>query len=101
MATDTKDPAAELERMIGGAPQEVAETLRIFEENIRIVDQRRPRYLKRYNNEWIAFFAGRVQAHSPSIESVLNSLDRKGLTGLDRRKVVIQFITDEPRVAIF
>ncbi len=80
-----------------GDPQEVDRALTAFRKSARKLSSRQSKMVERYPQEWVAIHAGRVRAHGASMESVLNEIDKKGLT---RSETILRFIEVEPRTLI-
>ena len=53
--------------------------------------------LKRFPNQWIAFYSGRVQARAESLEALLETMDAKGVK---RNRAHIRYLDPDPPVVI-
>ena len=80
--------------------RKVAEELdSYFEDACKLAD-RAEDLRRRYPDEWIAFFQGRVRCHARSFEELLGMLDELENRGLDRTRVHILLATGSTPIAI-
>ena len=81
-----------------GDPKKAAEELEAFQETAKGLSSSQPRMVEEYPGQWVGLHSGRVRAHGPTLESVLERID---LEGLSREQVIVRFIHTEPRTMIF
>lgn len=87
---------ADVEKIIGD-PGKIAEQMEAFRESVALLSAENPRMVEEYPDEWIGIHSGKVRAHGPTFESVLQALDAGGYS---RAQAIIRYIESEPRTMI-
>lgn len=77
-----------------GDPREIARASELFRKSIDALLSQESKLMKRYPQEWVAFYDGRLRAHDKSLDAVLEMLDAKGLP---RGETLVEFLETEPR----
>ena len=61
------------------APKKLARDLRAFSRTARVFLSNERRLLKKYPQQWIALYDGKVRASAKSLDQVISKLDRLGV----------------------
>lgn len=67
--------------------------LRAFKKDAQALSAHHPGMIKKYPNQWIAFYQGKVRAQARTFEAVLNLINK---LDLPRDRVIIRFIEKNP-----
>lgn len=86
-------PDATIEEIIGD-PHQLDFDLQSFRKDTQILSSNRANLIDKYPKKWIAIYQGKVQANGPSINSVLQAIDK---LGLPRENVVVRLIDKNVR----
>lgn len=87
---------ADVEKIIGD-PGKMAARMKAFQESAALLSSESTRLVEQYPDEWIGIHSGKVRAHGPTFESVLQALDEGGYS---RQQAIIRYIESEPRIVI-
>lgn len=82
-----------IEEIIGD-PKRLDAELQNFRKDTQILSSRRANLIKKYQKKWVAIYEGKVQASAPSINSVLQAVDK---LGLPRENIVVRFVDKNVR----
>ena len=80
-----------------GDPQKLDRDIVEFARSHDELSAKYDKLLKRYPNQWIAFYGGRVQARAESLEALLETMDAKGVK---RNRAHIRYLDPDPPVVI-
>jgi hypothetical protein len=80
-----------------GDPADVARELKAFSRSARSLDMQFPDLVKRYPEQWVAVFDGKVRAHGPTFEAVMDKIVQEGLP---RDRTIVCFMDKGERVMI-
>ena len=80
-----------------GSPEEIYRELTKFRKDVTLLAQQRPKLTKKHPNKWIAFYDGKVEFIADTLDGLLQMVDKEGL---QRDKVVTQFLSTEKRIMI-
>ena len=86
----------DVERIIGDLGK-IAEQMEAFQESVALLSSENPSMIEKYPDEWIGIHSGKVRAHGPTFQSVLQALDEGGYS---RAQAIIKYIEAEPRTMI-
>ena len=89
-----KDEMVEQTLEQAGGIENLFREMRDRAELRRQFEKDRPRLAKLYNNQWIAYSAGRVISHADTHEEVLEEIDARGIP---RNSMITQYFADKPR----
>ena len=77
-----------------GGVRKVFERMRAFKRLHRRFCEETPRLAKIYDNQWVAYYDGRVVASADTHEAVLSEIDRQGIS---RQEMLTHYFTNEPQ----
>ncbi len=80
-----------------GSPESIRQDLEEFRESALALSADHPRLIDEYREEWVAVHRGEVVAHGRTMAAVLKQVDA---AGLPRSKIIVRFITEDPRTLI-
>lgn len=76
-----------------GDPAEIARSLRAFRKDAALVSSKWSEFVKKYPDEWIAVYGGRVRASEKTLEALLERIDE---IGLPRGQVFVKYMDTKP-----
>ncbi len=86
----------EILKYIGDLSEYVRES-RQFRKDARLLSEKHAQLLKKYPNQWVVFYKGKVRAHGDTHESVLAQIDKKGIS---RENILVRFLDENPPILI-
>ena len=97
MAIATKPQKADIVLKMLGDPKRVDAELRRFRSTARALSSNRPRFIDRYEKQWVALHEGKVRATGKTLRSLLTQVDKQGLP---RRHLIVRYIDRTQRTMI-
>lgn len=64
---------------LGDTPKNIARDLRAFSRTAQIFSSNERRLLKKYPEQWVALYGGKVRASAKSFDEVLSKLKQQGV----------------------
>lgn len=80
-----------------GDPAEISRGLRLFGRSTRALDRQYSKFVELYAGQWVALYDGKLRAHGPAFEDVLQKLDQEGVP---REHTLVRFIDNDDRIMI-